>query len=224
MRVRRRRVAREVRRRERQMRPPVAHRGDGCAVPRADHQGRLRLELTVELDAWTAAVAALVHDDPEDLDFDGLLLLVGDELLDAIRRTLAMKSPGPARMTAVRIRVADYILDGEIGTDDDGGLNLWSALALLVAWFTSARDDQDDPQMVASAIAWVSANLGPEAAHAAERAGAILGDRFGAAVAIERLAGQLGEDLLPALIWLTAAVVERYGRGDVSWLDRDDMP
>ena len=116
------------------------------------------------------------------------------------------------------------MLDEEIGADPDGGLNMWSALALLVAWFAGARDDVDDPQMIAGAVAWVSANLGTEAARTAERAGAILHDRISAAVALERLAGQLGEDLLPALIWLTAAVVEQHGRGDVSWLDRDDMP
>jgi hypothetical protein len=221
LRARQRRLAREIRRRERQSYPTAAYRG---AAQRAVRQGPPIPGPDVGVDAWTAAFAALVHDDPEDLDFDGMLVLVGDEVLAAIRRTLSMKSSRPAHAAAERILAADHILDEEIGADPDGGLNMWSALALLVSWFTSAREDVDDPEMVADAVAWVSANLGTVVAHTAESAGAILRDRISAAVALERLVDELGEDLLPTLIWLTAAVVEQHGRGDVSWLDRDYMP
>ena len=81
-----------------------------------------------------------------------------------------------------------------------------------------ARDDEADPQIVTSSAAWVHTNFGVGPARSAAVVGAFLGDSRDTGVAARHLFDRRDADLLPALIWLAAAVVEQYGDGDVSWL------
>jgi uncharacterized protein (DUF3084 family) len=148
---------------------------------------------------------------------------VGSVLLHAVDCTLAEESIDPAHMTAQQIQVADQLLvaEGAARSDPDDDplpLHQLTAVGLLVTWLTLARDDEGDPQILARAVAWVHANFGVGPARAAAVVGAFLADGRDAGVAARQLFDRRNDDLLPALIWLAAAVVEQYGEVDVSWL------
>jgi hypothetical protein len=155
--------------------------------------------------------------------FERFARSVGSELLHAVECTLAEESIDPAHMTALHVEVADHLLAthvaaGSDAEDDPLPLYLLTAVGLLVTWLTLARDDEADPKILTCAVAWVHTNFGVRPADAVAVAGAFLGDGRDAWVAARQLFGRRDDDLLPALIWLAAAVVEQYGDGDVSWL------
>jgi hypothetical protein len=155
--------------------------------------------------------------------FERFARSVGSELLHAVECTLAEESIAPAHMTALHVEVADHLLAAQVAAgsdadDDPLPLHLLTAVGLLVTWLTLARDEEADPQILTSAVAWVHTNFGVGPAGAAAVAGAFLGDGRDACVAARQLFDRRDDDLLPALIWLAAAVVEQYGDVDVSWL------
>ncbi len=155
--------------------------------------------------------------------FDRFARSVGSAMLYAVECTLAEESIDAAHMTALHVEVADHLLaaQGTAGSDADDDpmpLYLLTAVTLLVTWLTLARDDEADPQILARAVAWVQANFGVGPARAAAVVGAFLGDDRDAGVAARQLFDRRDDDLLPALIWIAAAVVEQYGDVDVSWL------
>ena len=123
--------------------------------------------------------------------FDRFARSVGGAMLHAVECTLAEESIEPAQMTALHVEVADH---------------------LLAAQVAAGSDADDDP------MPWVQANFGVGPARSTAVVGAFLGDSRDAGVAARHLFDRRDADLLPALIWLAAAVVEQYGEVDVSWL------
>jgi hypothetical protein len=171
--------------------------------------------VSVEIDAARGA-------DDGFAAFDRFARSVGGAMLHAVECTLAEESIEPAQMTALHVEVADHLLAAQVAAgsdaDDDAmPLYLLTAVTLLVTWLTVARDDEADPQILARAVAWVQANFGGPA-RSASVVGAFLDGGREAGIAARQLFDRRDDDLLPALIWLAAAVVEQYGDVDVSWL------
>lgn len=99
-------------------------------------------------------------------------------------------------------------------TSDHGiGTGETIAVVVLIWWLSRLRD----PEMVEGALSWVRTELDPDAARQATRASSLLCSAFDAPMIIG-LRKELGTDLIPALTWLAAGAVTRYGGGDVNWL------
>jgi hypothetical protein len=168
-------------------------------------------------------IDAAVGTDDGFAAFDRFARSVGGAMLHAVECTLAEESIEPAQMTALHVEVADHLLAAQVAAgsdadDDPVPLYLLTAVTLLVTWLTLARDDEADPQILARVAAWVQANFGVGPARSAAVVGAFLDGGRDAGVAARQLFDRRDDDLLPALIWLAAAVVEQYGDVDVSWL------
>jgi hypothetical protein len=71
--------------------------------------------------------------------------------------------------------------------------------------------------MAEPATSWIDETLGPEAAAAAHRGSALLSEPV-VGESARTLIDELGDDLVPALVWLTSGAVARFGDGDVAWL------
>lgn len=132
-------------------------------------------------------------------------------LIEAVEATIDERSPEPAREL-----VAEF---AEIETpDDDSVLPLLTIV--LLHWLDLLRGELDDrPGRVEESLAWVRDNLGNRYRLRARCVSAPLLSADGEDEIAEYMDG-LGADFVPAIIWLLAGTVGRYGDGDADWLRR----
>ncbi|MEV4730054.1 hypothetical protein [Saccharopolyspora sp. NPDC049426] len=144
----------------------------------------------------------------EDLDLGDLMSILAEDLQVVIARTLADRSPEPARLFGARVAATDRRVAAEARLPEDRHETLGATVGCLILteWLAGARvhDELDLAGMLGS----IHADLGPDCADLARDATALL----------DGPAQPPDEDLLVALIWLAAAVVRHYGNDDVAWL------
>jgi len=142
-------------------------------------------------------------------------MLAGD-LQVVIARTLAGRSPGPARRFGARVAATDRRVAAEAGLPEDRHETLGATVARLVLteWLAQARARHH--MDIFEVLGCIHVDLGPDCADLARGAAALLG-----VAGPVHLVPPPDEDLLAGLIWLAAAVVRRYGDDNVGWLCGD---
>lgn len=178
-----------------------------------------------------------VDDDAEEPDVGDLLELLDSALRRAVHRTISEALSEPAREVASMIIAGDVeamqadsqapAVDGDPAPLGEGSLGLSLAFAVLAGWLTAMREDRPGVPMAVAAVEWVRTELGEAPAAAALRASGLLGAEHDADLTVQGLLDELQEEFVPALVWLTAGAVARFGGGDVTRLpslDRDDTP
>lgn len=135
-----------------------------------------------------------------------------------VAATLVQRTGAAARETAQVILDCDAQLAATrtaARTSVDGIGTTGESIAIVVLFWWLAR--LNDPAMVEGVVEWVRIELGPDAAQQAARASSLSRTAFDALMIIG-LREELGADFIPALTWLAAGAVARYGAGDVDWL------
>lgn len=150
-----------------------------------------------------------------DRESDALEELLADELENAIAGTLSERSPVPARGFAAQVIDTDLTMTGRHA--DAAHLGQGTAVLLLTRWIMAIQRSGAGPDPERQALCWVARCLGPECEAAAAKA-AIMVDP--ASVIDE----DLGEDLLPALLWLTSGLSAEYGDSDPRWPRSHEAP
>jgi hypothetical protein len=207
-----------------------------------------------EVAAWEHAVEGYLDEqavdelvDEDDIDIGDLVEVLDAMLRDAVARTIADRSMEPARVAAEAIiagdaaalRAAEPDRDIDEGTttnaglqsvNEEGALGLSMAFSVLAGWLTAMRESWPVEVNAEAAVAWVRAELGDAPAAAAGQAAGLLASGAGADVTVQELLDELQEDFLPALVWLAAGALVRFGGGDVTCLpspldeELDDPP
>jgi len=173
-----------------------------------------------EVQAYLDAVARHRDDlDDEEFDADGdLPAEAADGLRALVAETLATASvdPGHALVDALDDAVAD--------TDDaePAGLAASVTVAVLLGWLTGARERLDVAPGPA-AVDWVNSHLGPDPASQVLVLAGILDHPLAPKLTVAQAFDQLGDALLPALLWLVAGLTATAGGGDVEWLAQFDL-
>jgi hypothetical protein len=149
-----------------------------------------------------------------DREFDELVEEVQGLLLEAVRETIESGSPEPARS---RIAVIVEIDEGVTAFHSGPPPGQTVAFVCLIRWLTrSARDDTFRPEPD-EVLGWIGQHVG---ARYRARAGYLIGtldpDRAEDVAAL--YAEALGDDFLPTLLWIAAALTALHGHGDSSWL------
>lgn len=139
--------------------------------------------------------------------------LLADDLEFAVAATLSERSPEPARLLAAAVIDTDASVALHHAEAADLGQGV--AYLILARWIMSIQ--RHERQSEHGALGWVARHLGPVCAAAADLAVATLSPTAD-------ICEELGQELLPALVWLTAGLVAEYGDGDATWLRRYDSP
>lgn len=150
-------------------------------------------------------------------------MLASDTQL-VIARTVEDRSPEPARGFAARLAEADLLIAAEsgpgYGAHDALGVTITSLV--LVSWLTRVCPKQFDKDVAEAVLRAVHEELGLQCANAASVAMDLAWDtELPVGLAVGR--DKLGDDLVPALVWLAAGLVWRFGDGEVTWLCGDDQ-
>jgi hypothetical protein len=162
-------------------------------------------------------MARTTHEDREMAQAMGL---VGDMIEDAIRETLAQRSPEPARAAIEQLTQVDDEFT-RAGEPPPG----WTvAYVTLAQWARSAAGAlADRPERAAEVLAWVESHIGRRYAARARYTIGIIGDTDNSDE-IALYLDALRDDFLPTMVWIMAAVVELYGAGDAGWARKLDPP
>lgn len=155
-----------------------------------------------------------------DRELDEMIQSMRDLLVAAVADTLESGSPQPARDRVARI----IEIDDEVAAFDPGtppGQTI--ALVALSHWLVRPpRGDaaRPDPEHV---LDWIAQHLGPRyRARARYMIGMLDAGRAHEAASL--YADALGDDFLPTLIWIVAALTDLHGDGDPGWLTGDPQP
>jgi hypothetical protein len=135
-------------------------------------------------------------------------------LAEAVRETIAQRSPQPAREC-----IAELLdVDRHVAPEDTGGPAELMATLGLIRWAGLARQQlADRPGWVEAALDWVGDALGRRCrARARYTSGALRSEDE--AGEIMMYAEALREDFLPSLVWLIAGTVAVHGGGGIGWL------
>lgn len=145
--------------------------------------------------------------------------VIADALMKAVRDTLTEGSPEPARTTIARLALAD---DEAVGSD--GPQPCWTmAFLTLARWMDVTRTElADRPDRAGEVLSWIEATLGRRCCARARYTVPALESQTAMEETVAYAEG-LGEDYLPTMIWIMAAVAARYGDGDPDWLLRLDV-
>ena len=151
-----------------------------------------------------------------DREVQEVLKDVRELLLDAVEETIRTGSPEPARDRIVVITE----IDAEVTSLDEDPIGQTLALVCLLQWLSrSARDENFRPEPDA-VLDWIGEHLGKRyQARARYVIGGLEPESLREAVSV--YADALGDDLLPALVWIAAALTVLYGDGDPSWLEEE---
>jgi hypothetical protein len=145
-------------------------------------------------------------------EIDTALGIVERELLTAVRNTLNDEWAEPARNAVDDLLGPDGELTDAFEVPPPGEV---LTQLILTAWLRDARQRTTvDAERV---LDWIGERLG---ARFRLRARHIRGYLDGDPQEAARLAEALGDDELPAMIWLVAGTVALYGDDDVAWLTR----
>ncbi|MFC5919158.1 hypothetical protein [Streptomyces pulveraceus] len=88
----------------------------------------------------------------------------------------------------------------------------------LAGWLAGAREAGLSPAQAKAATAWVNEELGTRAGGAAAKMSGMIGAPGAAEVTVAEVSEDLGDNFLPAMIWLTCGVVAVAGMGNTDWL------
>jgi hypothetical protein len=138
---------------------------------------------------------------------------IEDLLREAVAETIATGSPQPAR-DGVEALVD---VDEELGLADVGPPPAQgTALVVLGSWLLQpAREGVvAEPEPL---LDWIGSHLGARYRARARYMTGMLGPDTGQE-AVSLYAGALGDDFLPTLIWIAAALAVVHGDGDPAWL------
>ncbi len=145
-------------------------------------------------------------------EIDTALGIVELELLSAVEHTLNEEWAEPARDAVDDLLYPEGELADAFEVPPPGDVLIQ---LILAAWLRDARQRTTvDAERV---LDWIGEKLG---ARFRLRARHIRGYLDGDPVEAARQAEALGDDELPALVWLVAGLVALYGDGDVAWLTR----
>lgn len=134
-----------------------------------------------------------------ELDIEDLVALLAEDLRDVLARTLAERTPLPAREFTDRVIATDTSV---AETDADAAvLGQAAAFMVLSSWLNSLSYSD---KAIRQALIWVSAEIGEECADAARRAVPVV---EAGVEASEEVPDIPDPDLLPGLVWLIAALV-----------------
>lgn len=146
-------------------------------------------------------------------ELDEMIESVEQMLLEAVGQTLSLGSPAPARDQINRmIAIDEDVADGGPGPPPGETF----ALIVLTRWLGAhlgCRVDADD------VLGWIGDNLGTRCRLRSKYMIGML-DSGSAGETVELYADALGDDFLPVLVWIAAALVARYGDGDPAALSR----
>jgi hypothetical protein len=159
--------------------------------------------------------------DDYGVDMADLIGLLSREIERAVADTLADRSPEPARRLVVRVTEADLLATAE-GDGRDGAIGSSISFLVLAGWLRPVRDEHPGAAVADDILGWVRAELGASHADVAGRATGILGAADAPSPSLRQLTDDLGDDLLPALVWLAAGAVMCCGNGEIAWLRRHD--
>jgi hypothetical protein len=172
---------------------------------------------------WSASPVGTKENDVSDEDgpdLGDLMSMLAEDLQVVIARTVAERSPEPARLFGARVAATDrrVAAEAELPEDRHGTFGVTVACLIVGEWLAEARAREDVD--IIEVLGSVHVDLGPDCAGLARGAAALLGvvDLTGP-VPPQRTEPE--EELLLALIWLAAGVVRRYGDDDAAWLCRD---
>lgn len=194
-----------------------------------------------EVRAYLDAVARHADDDPDEgLDVDDGEFC--DDLDeddwddDADVEGLDLDELGPAEALAVTADGLEFLVAGivrdqdpavavaavdELAADEQAGeLAIGVAFAVLTGWLVGARDHGID---AGAAIGWAEERLGGDTAAAVRELGGLVGHPLAPDVTLAEVGDRLGPLMIPALVWLAAAVTATAGAGDAHWLRRFDL-
>jgi hypothetical protein len=158
--------------------------------------------------------------DEEGPDLGDLMSMLAEDLQVVIARTVADRSPEPARLFTARVAATDRRIAAEAQLPEDrhGTLGVTVACLIVGEWLAEARA-REDIDMV-EVLGSVHADLGPGCTGLARGALALLGG-VGLTGPVPPQRTELEEELLLALIWLAAGVVRHCGDDDAAWLCGD---
>ncbi|WP_314414808.1 hypothetical protein [Streptomyces sp. DSM 40484] len=123
---------------------------------------------------------------------------------------------------ALRVVVGLEGLAEESG-DEAAGLAGAVSFGVLAGWLAGARESGLSPAQAKAATAWVDEHLGARAGETASRMSGLIGVPGAGDVTVAEVTEELGDDLLPAMIWLTCGVVAVAGAGNTDWLEQFDL-
>jgi hypothetical protein len=158
--------------------------------------------------------------DDDDTDMADLIGMLAEDIEVTIGWTLAECSPEPARDFAARVAETDLLVALEEDPSDGGYESLGATVAflVLVVWLADVRSALSSVDFADEVLRSVRAELGPECASLAQNAAGVLKCAGTPRPSMQELREDLGDDVLPALIWLASGAVHRYGKGEVAWL------
>jgi hypothetical protein len=179
-------------------------------------------EVLAFLDTWER-----YQDDGDDVDLDisDIVDLLADQLETAVQETLTQQSAEPARLLAAIVGEADAAVLAleDYDVEAEGAPAVSIAFAIVAAWAAGAREDLNTPDLADTVLDWIATHLGEPIAALTRRAAGILGSAGAPDITINQLAGELGPDFIPAMVWLATGLVAEHGSGDTAWLRRYDL-
>jgi hypothetical protein len=145
--------------------------------------------------------------------------VAADGLRALVAATLAERSAEPGRALARAFLEEDDI--------DAAALCASTAVTILLGWLVGAREHSgasgEDP-LGPAAVEWVRANLGNDEAGQGLTLAGTLDHPQAPQLTMAGAVEQLGDALLPALLWLAAGLTATAGRADPDWLGHFDPP
>jgi len=166
-----------------------------------------------EVDAYLDAVARHQDGDEGDLDDDtddrAALGVVADGLRAIVAQIVGRRSVEPAWVLA---RAAD-------ATDEPEAQQLLavSGFGILVGWLTGAREAKG-ADIAVPALSWIRTHLGDQQAQTALPLAGLVGHPDAPDLTLNQALDAVGDDALPALLWLTAGIVATALNGDAERL------
>ncbi|MEJ2890800.1 hypothetical protein [Actinomycetospora aeridis] len=161
---------------------------------------------------WDAEPADGADDDATD----AMLATTSEALRGVVAATLEQRDADIARAWHARLVDADE----HVRDEDDRSPGQWFADLAVTTRLLQVGRQADGGDLARRAVGWV-AELG-ESAPAVERLGVALLDQPQDVAAVEPCIVELGDDYLPAMVWLLTGAVAVAGDGDVRWLDALD--
>ncbi|MEU8924227.1 hypothetical protein AB0D10_25335 [Kitasatospora sp. NPDC048545] len=137
--------------------------------------------------------------------------------------TPLIRALGAALVVAWWSRTIGIDRAAETEGEEAAGLMASLLFGALAGWLAGAREAGLKPDDAVAAIDWVRESLGAGYRRKVMHVAGIIGHPDASGDTVNEAADQLGDDFLPAFIWLTAGVVATAGQGDVHWLDQFDI-
>jgi hypothetical protein len=192
---------------------PRHSQDEGRRAPRRPGRAPVNAAATV------AIMGRSAHSRSDDREFEMVLGSIEDLLREAVVETIATGSPESARD-----RVEELVdVDEGLGLVDSGPPPAQGTALLVLGNWLLQPVRQGAPADPEPLLDWIGSHLGARyRARARYMAGMLDPDDGHEAVAL--YAEALGDDFLPTLIWIAAALTVVHGDGDPAWLTKAAPP